>query len=182
LGISFESLIPSVQEARILSSRNPAADATSLAVHKVSGHGKPDALILGMDTLVVLGNRVLGKPESRADAARMLRALSGRSHLVVTAIALKYRDRLVTGAETTKVHFRKIDRSEMDWYLNSGEYLDKAGAYGIQGLARIFVKRIVGCYFNVVGFPIFCFQRTLRRLGFRILDLIGSESSARSKR
>lgn len=121
-------------------------------------------LVLGADTIVVCQGQVLGKPRDRADARRMLRLLSGRWHDVLTAIALV--DALDGHTEadvvTTRVHMRPLSDQELDHYLGSGEPFDKAGAYGIQGLAAKFVDRIDGCYFNVVGLPL---SRTVELIG-----------------
>jgi septum formation protein len=98
----------------------------------------------------------LEKPDSTQEAREMLYALSGCSHAVLTGIALAGPGaaETVTHCEETKVHFRELEAWEIDWYIRSGEYADKAGAYGIQGKAAIFVRSIEGCYFNVVGLPL----------------------------
>jgi septum formation protein len=115
-----------------------------------------DSLVLGADTVVVIDGLILGKPSDADDAARMLRMLSGTSHRVVTGVCLvRAPDRIEAVAhETTMVRFRELGEGEIRDYVGSGEPLDKAGAYGIQGLASKFVTRIEGCYFNVVGLPI----------------------------
>jgi septum formation protein len=114
------------------------------------------ALVLGADTVVVVGGEILGKPAGAADAARMLRALSGATHCVITGVCLvSAPDRIeAVRAETTLVTFRPLGEKEIADYVASGEPFDKAGAYGIQGLASKFVTRIEGCYFNVVGLPV----------------------------
>jgi septum formation protein len=116
----------------------------------------PGSLVLGADTVVVIDGLILGKPTDRDDAARMLRTLSGSSHRVVTGVCL-VRAPGETEAlthETTMVRFRELEEGEIRDYVESGEPLDKAGAYGIQGLASRFVTRIEGCFFNVVGLPV----------------------------
>ena len=111
-------------------------------------------IVLGADTTVVVEGTILGKPSSPADAARMLRLLSGRSHEVITGICLRSVRGLVTDAAITRVWFTALSDSEIEAYAHSGEPMDKAGAYGIQGLASKFVERIDGCYFNVMGLPV----------------------------
>ena len=111
-------------------------------------------IVLGADTTVVIDGQILGKPSSPADAAHMLRLLSGRSHEVITGICLRAVRGLVTDAATTRVWFTALSDSEIEAYARSGEPMDKAGAYGIQGLASKFVERIDGCYFNVMGLPV----------------------------
>ncbi|MGA7832910.1 MAG: Maf family protein [Terracidiphilus sp.] len=117
--------------------------------------GAPDVLVvLGADTSVVLDDEVLGKPADAADAARMLRRLSGRTHQVLTGVAAVTRVGTVSGVETTEVTFSEIPEAELAAYCATDEPLDKAGAYGIQGYAARWIPRIDGDYFNVMGLPI----------------------------
>ena len=129
-------------------------------------------LILGADTIVVLGNRVLLKPESLEDARCMLERLSGRWHEVVTGIHLRdVASRSGWSASSrTRVHFRRLSPAEIEWYLKTGEYRDKAGAYAIQGYASMFIDRLEGCYFNVVGFPVAVFEKLCRKSGINLRD------------
>lgn len=116
----------------------------------------PDAVVIGADTIVVAGAGILGKPKDDADAERMLHVLSGNRHHVVTAVAVVRRQppvRLIDSSETA-VWFRRLTEDEISRYVASGEPLDKAGAYGIQGRAATFVERIEGDYFTVVGLPL----------------------------
>jgi septum formation protein len=114
----------------------------------------PSAVVLGADTTVIVDDQILGKPVDAADAARMLRRLSGRAHVVATGIALVSADAALTTAEVTTVYFNGLTDAEIDDYIATGEPMDKAGAYGIQGRAARWIPRIEGCYFNVVGLPI----------------------------
>jgi len=122
----------------------------------VAASSPPGSLVLGADTVVVIDGLILGKPTDRDDAARMLRMLSGASHRVVTGVCLVLAPAQIkaVGHETTMVKFRDLEEGEIRDYVGSGEPMDKAGAYAIQGLASRFVTRIEGCYFNVVGLPI----------------------------
>jgi septum formation protein len=115
-----------------------------------------ESLVLGADTVVVINGLILGKPSDPDDAVRMLRMLSGATHRVVTGVCLVRAPGQIEAVahETTMVKFRHLEDDEIRDYVGSGEPLDKAGAYGIQGLASRFVTRIEGCYFNVVGLPI----------------------------
>ncbi|RPJ42237.1 MAG: septum formation protein Maf [Candidatus Latescibacterota bacterium] len=115
-----------------------------------------DAVVLSADTLVAGEGRILGKPGDPAEAASMLRFLSGGAHEVVTAVfAIDARSgRTASGVETTRVVFRDLAPAEIEAYIATGEPFDKAGAYGVQGTAGLFVRRIEGCYFNVVGLPL----------------------------
>ncbi len=113
----------------------------------------PGDVVLGADTVVVVDGEILGKPADEADARRMLRLLAGREHFVITGICLRSAGGVIEDAETTRVRFLPLSEQEIDAYVASGEPLDKAGAYAIQGLASKFIDRIEGCYFNVVGLP-----------------------------
>ncbi len=128
---------------------------TILALH-------PNATILGADTTVVLDNEILNKPTDRADAERMLRLLSARTHQVHTGIAIVTGTTQLTHIETTHVTFSEITEPDLAHYLASGDPLDKAGAYGIQGYAARWIPRIEGDYFNVVGLPIAATIRLLQ--------------------
>jgi septum formation protein len=110
--------------------------------------------VLGADTTVTLDNHILAKPEDAADAARMLRMLSGRTHRVITGVAIATPKGVEVAAEVTGVQFRTMSEEEIAAYVASGEPMDKAGAYAIQGLAAKWIPRVEGCYFNVVGLPL----------------------------
>jgi septum formation protein len=113
-----------------------------------------DPIVLGADTTVVLDGEMLGKPVTSAEARRMLERLSGRTHQVMTGIAAITHAAIVSDVEITQVFFDLIDEEELTHYIASGEPLDKAGAYGIQGYAARWIPRIEGCYFNVMGLPL----------------------------
>ena len=114
----------------------------------------PDLTVLGADTTVTLDNHILGKPENPEDAARMLHLLSGRTHRVITGVALVSSAHTEVAAEATAVQFLTLSEQEISNYIATGEPTDKAGAYAIQGHAARWIPRIEGCYFNVVGLPI----------------------------
>jgi septum formation protein len=142
---------------------DPIAYVTRLAREKAevvyremsAGASSNDGLVvLGADTTVTLDNHILGKPEDAADAARMLRMLSGRSHHVITGVAVVSASGAEVAAEVTAVRFLTLSDEEIAAYVASGEPMDKAGAYGIQGLAARWIPRVEGCYFNVVGLPL----------------------------
>ena len=119
--------------------------------------------VLGADTTVTLDNHILGKPEDAADAARMLRLLSGRTHRVMTGVALVTANQVEARAETTAVSFLALSDAEIAGYIATGEPMDKAGAYAIQGRAARWIPRIEGCYFNVMGLPLSLVCRMLDR-------------------
>lgn len=141
--------------AAISSSVEPGAPSPSpLGSRKTSALNSPDLTVLGADTTVTLDGHILGKPEDPADAARMLRLLSGRVHQVLTGVALVTPHATLTACETTSVHCLPLSGADISAYIASGEFMDKAGAYAIQGRAARWIPRIEGCYFNVVGLPI----------------------------
>lgn len=132
--------------------------------------GNPDAVVIGADTVVTLDGAVLGKPASESDAGRMLTILSGRSHEVLTGVSVvKNGGAAQSFVERTVVHFRDLTRDEINAYIESGEPLDKAGAYGIQGLGRLFVTGIEGDYFNVMGLPVCRLGLILKALGVSLI-------------
>jgi septum formation protein len=159
-------IIPCEIDEELDSSRSPAENATSLALQKAKtvAAGISWGIVLGADTIVALDGHMLGKPIDHDDAVRMLAMLSGRTHTVATGFALIDRpsDRYVTGVEETRVTFRAIPRNEIDEYVAGGSPMDKAGAYGIQDdYGAVFVTRVEGCFYNVVGLPLSRFYSTL---------------------
>jgi len=125
----------------------------------------PDEIVLGADTTVVVDSQMLAKPADAADARRMLAALSGRRHRVLTGICLRRGAQIVLDCASTSVWFAPMTAAEIDAYAATPEPLDKAGAYAIQGLASKFIERIDGCYFNVVGLPVALVYQHLRVFG-----------------
>lgn len=125
-----------------------------LAETKARAVWEPGETTLGADTTVVLDSEILGKPGDEAEAVDMLTRLAGRGHDVITGYCLFDGERVEAGAETTRVVFAPMTADEVANYVRSGEPFDKAGGYGIQGLASKFIERVEGCYFNVVGLPI----------------------------
>jgi septum formation protein len=123
--------------------------------------------VLGADTTVTLDGHILGKPEDAGDAARILRLLSGRSHRVITGVALVMRNTVDVAAEVTAVKFLTLSEQEIAAYIATGEPMDKAGAYGIQGLAAKWIPRVEGCYFNVMGLPLSLVSTLLESRGIR---------------
>jgi len=132
------------------------ADAVfaQLSGTQLSSDGAAALQVLGADTTVTLDNHILGKPEDAADAARMLRMLSGRTHRVITGVAVITSNTTEVAAEVTGVQFLALSDEEIAEYIATGEPMDKAGAYAIQGRAARWIPRVEGCYFNVVGLPL----------------------------
>ena len=136
---------------------------------EVAEHCAPENVIIAADTIVWLEGELLGKPRSEEDAARMLRELSGRSHEVWTGVCVLRGGEKLLGAERTLVRFRRLEESEILSYIATGEPMDKAGAYGAQGLGALFVERIDGDFFNVMGLPLCRLGRMLKKLGVELL-------------
>ena len=158
IGLTFEVYPSDIQESEHNDNMSPAVVTQKLASLKASAVAKryTDGVVIGADTLVCLDNELLGKPLDDEHAMQMLTRLSGRCHNVVTGVSLinLKEGQEKTWAEVTQVYFREIQKEEIENYIKCGEPADKAGAYGIQGKGAAFVKRIDGCYFNVVGLPL----------------------------
>lgn len=173
IGVEFE-LVPSQIEERPHPDEAPGDYITRIARAKVVAvaRGRDSGLVIGADTVVVLDGRLIGKPENQADAHRLLRLLSGKWHAVLTGVALYDVETRheVADYEKTLVKFAQLNDTEIDWYVNTGEPMDKAGAYGIQGLGGLFVDEIAGNYYNVVGLPIPLVYRLARRLGYSFVS------------
>ena len=165
-----ESYDPSLTPQEIVSSisRKKAEAARALA-------GDSDAVILAADTMVFLDGLRLGKPHSEAEAFQMLSALSGREHLVCTGVTMCRGDRLETRPETTAVRFASLSEEDIRRYIATGEPMDKAGAYGIQGLGALLIEGIQGDYYNVMGLPVCRLGGILRQLGVDCLRLAAGE-------
>jgi len=167
-GFAFEIVTTDVDE-RVRDGEAPAEYVRRLAQakseHVVSGLSRTsdlppedgpddDSIVIGADTAVVVDGAILGKPIDDADAAEMLRRLSGRTHEVLTGVSVRRGAQELSCVETTRVEFARLSHGDIAWYVSSGEGRDKAGAYAIQGLAARFIPRIDGSYSNVVGLPI----------------------------
>ncbi|WP_150909827.1 Maf family protein [Marinobacter halotolerans] len=155
MGVSFDTRPADIDETPGPVER-PSDYVLRLAQEKALavGRGAPDALVLGSDTSVVLGDRILGKPATGEEAAETLRSLSGRTHQVMTAVAVVVDGYAQSCVVTTDVTFRALRPDEISAYVRTGEPMDKAGSYGIQGLGGIFVESLQGSYSAVVGLPL----------------------------
>ena len=163
VGWPFEALPADIDETR-----KPDEDAASYVQRlartksEAAAQRRPGCLIVGADTTVVIGDQILEKPDDLDDARRMLRQLSGHWHKVLTGIALIAASELRVAYETTEVKFAVMSQDEIDWYVSTGEPMDKAGAYAIQGLGARFIEGIRGDYFNVMGLPVRLLYEMLR--------------------
>jgi septum formation protein len=153
---------------------SPAELAMTLALGKASdvARGRKEGVVIGIDTFVVHDGHVMGKPKDAVHAAEMLMSFSGKSQDVFSGVALIDCEtgQIIQDYEVTRVTFRTMEADEIRKYVATGEPLDKAGAYGIQGLSSIFIERVEGCYFNVVGFPVANVYKNLTKLGVDIFQ------------
>ncbi len=179
IGLEHRILVSDYQE-QLDDKKSPAENVSALALAKAVRVSQllTQGLVIGADTIVVLNEHILGKPDSLEAAEAMLRALSGRTHQVLTAVALVDAEGMQPSwqcVEATKVTFRPLDDRLIRWYLSTGESMDKAGAYGIQGYGALLVEKIEGCYFNVVGLPLVRVVEGLERFG---VDIYGKQGNA----
>jgi septum formation protein len=166
IGVEHE-VRPADIDEKYLPGEKPRAHAERLAREKAAALASDDAAVIGSDTIVVVDGDVLGKPLDASDAARMLRRLAGRSHTVITAVAVAWRGRIESEVEETGVTFHALSDAEIDAYVRTGEPMDKAGAYGIQGYGATIVREVDGDYFAVMGLPLQCLVRLFGRVGLR---------------
>lgn len=167
MGFSF-TVRPAKGEELAHPELTPAQLVEELARQKaleVSAEAEADDVVVAADTVVAIDGKVLGKPHDKVHAAQMLSALSGREHTVYTGVAVKRGETLLVEHEATQVRFRPLTQREIDLYIQTGEPMDKAGSYGIQGYGALLVEGIRGDYFNVVGLPICRLGRMLAQVG-----------------
>ena len=172
LGIEDMKIIPAKGEEIPPEGAGPAELVAALATAKgreVAAQCAADDVIIAADTIVWHDGRVFGKPHSREQAATMLRSLSGRAHEVYTGVIVIKNGREVSGAERSVVHFRELSEDEIQRYIDTGEPMDKAGAYGAQGKAALFVRSIEGDFFNVMGLPLCRLGAMLKEQGVVLL-------------
>ena len=173
VGLSFEVMINPVDET-VLPGIPPTEAVAELAYRKamaVAAH-LSEGIVIGADTVVVHRGKILGKPLDIDAAINTLKSLSGTDHLVITGFSVIdcAAGRLLKASETTLVFFRRLSDAQIEAYVRSGEPMDKAGSYGIQGLGAVLVDRIAGCYFNVVGLPLSSLAEVLRQFGVEVLQ------------
>ena len=159
-----EEIVPEHPEPEALVKALSAAKA-----RQVAARCAPEDIVIGADTIVWVGDQVYGKPRSRAQAVEMLRRLSGTSHEVYTGLTLIRNGEETSEAERSVVHFRTLTTREIEAYVDSGEPMDKAGAYGAQGKAALFVRAIEGDFFNVMGLPLCRLGQMLKKQGVELL-------------
>ncbi|MBO8158790.1 nucleoside triphosphate pyrophosphatase [Thermosyntropha sp.] len=172
IGIDFIKHPASVDE-EFYSHENPEEVVKRLASNKAENVADQysKGIVVAADTVVVLGRKILGKPADENEAHAMLSMLSGKKHQVITGVCVKDigKNIKIVEAELTNVYFRTLEEEEIWYYIKTGEPMDKAGAYGIQGLGALLVEKIEGCYFNVVGLPLNRLNKMFKVLGLNIL-------------
>ena len=176
----FDIILPDVDESIIPPDGSPETYCTALAELKANDIGQhyPNDWVIGADTIVVLDDLIMGKPDDKAQAQNMLEQLSGKTHQVYTGVCLKNVEKNIHHlfSEITIVTFRKLEEADITHYIESCPPYDKAGSYGIQDWSAVFVQEIKGCYDNVVGFPISRFYQELKKLDINLLDTISEPS------
>lgn len=172
-GINFTVRIADIDES-VLHGELPANYVSRLSREKAQAVAQVGELVLGADTTVVVNGEIAGKPVDAEDARRMLRLLSGQWHEVLTGVSLvngnQNFEQVLSEVAVTRVKFANLSGSEIEWYIATGEAMDKAGAYGIQGYASRFVESIEGSYSNVVGLPVQMVYRMIAACGLQIAD------------
>ena len=172
LGVKNMRIIPAVGEENAPAETEPSKIVCALALEKareVAAKARPGETVIAADTIVWHNGRVFGKPHSEAEAESMLSSLSGDTHAVYTGVAIIRDGEELCQAEETKVRFRTVSQSEIAAYVASGEPMDKAGAYGAQGRASVFVEGIEGDFFNVMGLPVCLLDSMLKKLGLSLI-------------
>lgn len=174
LKVNFETLTPNIDESSEI--KDPALLVETLSQRKANAvfnnlSSSKDTLIIAADTVVFLDNEILGKPKNDLEAKNMLSKLSGKTHTVISGLCLMFNGNFICGHACSKVTFDKLSEKDIEFYVKSGEPLDKAGAYGIQGLGAIWVSGIKGCYFNVMGLPVNLLKNLLKELGLNLYEL-----------
>lgn len=181
MGIQEFEVIPAQGEEAARPGLSPGELVEELSRRKCAEVSvlRPDALVIAADTVVAVNNKILGKPHSEAEADRMLRALSGRPHMVYTGVTVFFGGETVTESEFTSVRFRALTDADIIRYIATGEPMDKAGAYGIQGYGCTLVEGISGDYYNVMGLPVCRLARLLARFGVDPLALAAEKERER---
>ena len=169
LGVQFTVRVPDVEE-RVPAGLSPAETVEAISREKAAAaSAAPNEIVIAADTMVFLDGARLGKPADESDALRMLSALQGRRHTVCTGVTLRRGTRFLTESESSAVFFRPASQEELTRYIATGEPMDKAGAYGVQGLGALLVERLEGDFFNVMGLPLLRLSRMLEQFGVRLL-------------
>jgi len=173
MGLDFEA-VPSTYEEDMTKEMNPKEMVMMFAYGKASDVAKKfkEGIVIGVDTIVVFNGKNLGKPKTKEEAFEMLKSYSGKKQYVYSGVCLIdcKTGKTIRDWEVTEVYFDKLEDEEIKKYVETGEPMDKAGGYGMQDLASVFIKKINGCYFNVMGFPIYNIYKNLKKMGVNIFE------------
>jgi len=173
IGLDFD-IVPSNYEEDMTKKMKPKDMVMGFAYGKALDVAKKfkQGIVIGVDTIVVFNGKNLGKPRTKEEAFKMLKSYSGKKQYVYSGVCLIdcKTGKTIKDCEITEVYFKKLEDKEIKSYIATGEALDKAGGYGMQDLASIFIKKINGCYFNVMGFPIYNIYKNLKKLGVNIFE------------
>jgi septum formation protein len=169
LGIPFQVVAPNIPEVQQLD-ETPRSFCLRVSREKAIKVAQkyPDALVIGADTIVVIDGTILGKPRNPSEAYDFLTLLQDKLHNVLTGYTIVLGNRSISKAVKTKVLFRAMTAKEISWYVSTGEPMDKAGAYAVQGIGSLFIKEIHGCYTNVIGLPLSHLYKDLNKLGIQL--------------
>ncbi|MBO5747319.1 MAG: septum formation protein Maf [Clostridia bacterium] len=175
-GLGFDFEIHTADTNESCDVTDPESLVQILAVRKGSevlkNFNDNDTLIISCDTIVCCDDKVLGKPKSYDDAVGMLKSLSGRKHTVMSGLALFLNGKTISGCEKTDVYFAPMPDSFIEAYVSTGDTMDKAGGYAVQGRTALYIEKLDGCYFNVVGLPVRLLTKLLEQLGLDPTELI----------
>ena len=172
LGLDFEVVIPHVDESTRIG-EHPEDFCSRISMDKALriAHNNMNALVIAADTIVVVDDRILGKPENKKEAAEYLMLLENRMHDVYTGYTIINRQKNITRAIRTRVFFRSMTAGEVSWYVSTGEPMDKAGAYAVQGTGSVFIDKIEGSYTNVIGLPLSDLYHDLKIFGLNLKNV-----------
>lgn len=174
LGFSFEIITTGTDES--CDEKNPERLVEILSERKGQEVYKmlknDDVLVISSDTVVTIDGKILGKPKSKQDAFNMLKMLSGKKHTVTSGLSINYNGRVLTGHANTNVYFASLSDEVINSYIETNDIMDKAGAYAVQGMASMWIDKIDGCYFNVVGLPVRLLNKLINELGLNVYDII----------
>ena len=171
LGIPFQVVTPNIPEVQQLN-ETPETFCLRISREKaiLVAQKYPDALVIGADTIVVIDETILGKPRNPGEAYDFLMLLQDKMHYVLTGYTIALGNHSISKVIKTKVRFRAMTAKEISWYVSTGEPMDKAGAYAVQGIGSLFIKRIHGCYTNVIGLPLSHLYKDLKKFGVHLQD------------
>jgi septum formation protein len=169
LGIPFQAVAPNIPEIQQLN-ETPRSFCLRISREKalLMTQKYPDALVIGADTIVVIDGTILGKPSNTSEAYDFLMLLQDKMHYVLTGYTIASGTHFISKVIKTKVRFRAMTEKEIAWYVSTGEPMDKAGAYAVQGIGSLFIEKIHGCYTNVIGLPLSHLYKDLKKFGVQL--------------